>query len=150
VIALPPGVSLALALVGGIDLGAAAAGDRVSTRVVHPVRARGSKQVLVPAGAIVRGRILEMRHEFSTSQFGISIRFAALDINGAVSPISIRLDREVKAEVRTPHGFVNRGTEFSLSAPASRQRGGLFVFPAKRGTYVIPNGFQSKWTTVAP
>jgi hypothetical protein len=150
VIVLPPGLSLSLALVGAIDLGTAAAGDRVIAKVVHAIHARGSKEVLVPAGAIARGRILEMRHEFSTSQFGISIRFSTLETNGAVSPISVRFAREVKSETRTPHGFVNRGTEFSLPAPASRERGSLFVFPAKSGAHVIPNGFQSKWTTVAP
>ena len=149
-IALPPGLSLTLALVGAIDLGTAAAGERVIAKVVHAVHARGSKGVLVPADAIARGRILEMRHEFSTSQFGISIRFTTLAINGAVSPISVRLAREGKAETRTPHGLVDRGTEFSLPAPASRERGSLFVFPAKSGAHVIPNGFQSRWTTVAP
>ena len=149
-IALPPGVPLTLALAGGIDLASAAAGDPVTAKVVHPVRTKGSKEVLVPADAIVRGRILKMQYEFRTSQFLIAIRFDALETKGSVSPISVRLAREVKAESRTPHGFVNQGTEFSLPAPASMELGSLFVFPAKSGARVIPNGFQSKWTTVAP
>jgi hypothetical protein len=150
VTALPPGVSLSLALVGAIDLGTAAAGDPVSARVVHSVRARGSKGVLVLTDAIARGRILEMRHELRTSEFLITIRFDTLETKGTVSPLSIRLARELKAEGRNPGGFVTRGTEFSLPAPASMEPGSLFVFSAKSGAHVIPAGFQSKWTTVAP
>ncbi len=148
--ALPPGVSLSLALVGAIDLGTAAAGDPVSARVVRSVRARGSKEVLVPADAIARGRILEMRHEVKTSEFLISIRFDTLETKGTVSPLSVRLAREIKAEERNPSGFVTRGTEFSLPPPASMEPRSLFVFSAKSGAHVIPTGFQSKWTTVAP
>ncbi len=147
---LPPGVSLTLALAGAIDLGTAAAGDPVSAKVVHPVRARGSKEVLVPAGAIARGRILVMRHELATSEFLISIRFDTLAIGGAVSPLSIRLTREIKAETRTNGGLIIPGAEFSLPVHASPESGSRFVFPAKRGDYVIPAGFRSKWTTVTP
>ncbi len=148
--ALPPGLSLTLATVGAIDLGTAAAGDPISARVVHFVRAPGSKELLVPVGAIARGRILVMRHELRTSEFQISILFDTLETKGAVSPLSIRLAREIKAENRNPRGFSTRGTEFSLPASASPESASHFVFPARRSVYVIPSGFQSKWTTVAP
>lgn len=150
VIAFPTGVSLTLSLSGSIDLASAAAGDRVTAKVVHAVRARGSQEVLVPAGAIARGRLLKVRYELPTSQFLIAIHFDTLETKGSVSPISLRLTREVKAESRTSSGLVARGTEFSLPAPASRDLGSLFVFGAKSGAHVIPNGFRSKWTTVAP
>ncbi len=150
VTALRPGVTFTLALTSAIDLSTAAAGDQVSARVVHSVRARGSKEVLVPADAIARGRIVEMRHEMRTSEFLISIRFDTLETKGAVSPLSVRLACEIKAERRSPGGFVTRGTEFSLPAPASALPRSYFVFPAKSGGYMIPAGFQSKWTTVAP
>ncbi len=148
---LPPGVSLTLSLVSKIDLDTAAAGDPISAKVVHPVLAPRSKAILVPADAIARGRILVMRHELRTSEFIISIRFDTLETEGAVVPLSVRLDREIKAAKRnTGEGFSIRGTEFSLPAPASLEPGSHFTFHAKRGTYVIPAGFQSKWKTVAP
>lgn len=151
VIAVPPGASLTLALVGAIDLSTAAAGDPVSARVVHPVRAAKSKEVLVPANSLVRGRILVMRHEFITSEYLVSIRFDTLESEGAVSPLSVRLDREIRAAAkRNAEGFSARGTEFSLPPPASVEPASHFTFPAKRHPYVIPAGFQSKWTTVAP
>jgi hypothetical protein len=147
---LPPGVSLTLAFVRAIDLGTAAAGDAVSATVVSSIRVQGSNDIPVPPGAIARGRIVGMRYEFSTAQFVISIRFETLETNGALSPLSLRLDRGLKADRRTAHGFVTRGTEFSLPAPASVEPGNILVFPVTSGAYVIPAGFQSKWTTVAP
>jgi hypothetical protein len=149
-IAIPPGISLTLALVGPIDLSTAAAGDPVSARVVHLVRAPKSKEVLVPANSLARGRILVMRHEYLTSEYQMSIRFDTLEREGAVSPLSVRLDREIKAAKRNAKGFSIRGTEFSLPAPASMDPESHFSFPAKRHPYVIRAGFQSKWTTVAP
>jgi hypothetical protein len=149
-IVLPPGLALTLAMIGATDLGTAAAGDRVSARVVHPVRAPGSKKVWVPANAIARGRILVMRHELRTSEFLLSLRFDTLETNGVVSPLSIRVAREIKAEWRDPGGLIFRGNEFSLPTPALTEPGSRFVFPAKSGRYVIRPGFQSKWTTVAP
>jgi hypothetical protein len=147
---LPPGVSLILSLVGPLDLGTAAAGDPISARVVDPVRARGSKEVLVHAGAIARGRILEMRHLLRASEFLISVRFDSLETKGAVLALSLRLAREIKAERRTSSGLVDRGIEFTLPAPASSGGGSLFRFPAKTGVFVIPDGYRSKWITVAP
>jgi hypothetical protein len=147
---VPPGLSLTLALVDAIDLSTAAAGDPVSARVVHLVRAPKSKEVLVPANSLVRGRILVMRHEFRTSEYLMSIRFDTLEREGAVSPLFVRLDREIKAASRNAKGFSTRGTEFSLPPPASVEPASHFSFPAKRSPYVIPAGFQSKWTTVAP
>jgi hypothetical protein len=164
VVTLPPGLSLTLALVGAVDLGTAAAGDAISAKVVHPVRARGSKEILVPAGAIARGRMLEMRHYLKTSEFLISIRFDTLETTSAVSPLSVRLARQtdrswsafsappssLQTEDGTPNGLVIRGSEFSLPPAAATERASRFVFLARRGTYVIPAGFQSKWTTVTP
>jgi hypothetical protein len=149
-ITLPAGVSLTLALLHPIDTGGAAAGDPVSAKVVKAVRTKDSKTIPIPTGAIAHGRILQMRHQYSASQFQISIRFDTLEINGVVSPLSVRLDRELKMETaRTQNGLRNRATEFSLPPPASSEKGSLFVFPDRGGPYVMPTGSESKWTTLA-
>jgi hypothetical protein len=146
---LPPGLSLTLALTGPIDLGAAAAGDAVSARVTKAVRAPGSKEILVAAGAIAHGRILNIQHQYRSSQFQYSVRYDSLEQNGAVAPLAIELEREVKAEQRTRIGFVSRGTEFSLSpVAATGETGSWFAVSAGSGGYVIPVGFESKWVTV--
>ena len=147
---LPPGVSLTLALLAPIDTSIAAAGDPVSAKVSKAVRAPHSNQILAPAGATAHGRILQVRHQYRSSQFLISIRFDTIETQGAVSPLSIKLDRELQAERgRTQNGLRQRGAEFSLPPPASGGTGSLFVVPAGGGRYVFPRGFESKWTTVA-
>ena len=146
---LPPGLSLTLALTGPIDVGAAAAGDAVSARVTKAVRAPGSKEILVAAGAVAHGRILNMQHQYRSSQFQYSVRYDTLEQNGVVAPLAIELEREVKAEQHARIGFVSRGTEFSLSpVAATGESGSWFAVSAGSGGYVIPVGFESKWVTV--
>ena len=148
--AFPPGVTLTLALLDGIDLSTAAAGDPISAKVVDCVGIDGSKQVRVPTDAIARGRIVQIRHEFSTSEFVIALRFNRLEMGGVVSPFAVRLDRKLEAERRTPRGLAARGTEFSLSKSAPMVPENLLVFPATSGAYRIPAGFESKWITLKP
>lgn len=146
---LPPGLSLTLALQAPIDTRIAAAGDAVSAKVSQAVRAPHSNQILARAGAIAHGRILQLRRQYGSNQFLISIRFDTLETNGGVSPLSLKLDRELKIEnARTQIGFRIRGSEFALPPPASAETGGLFVVPARSGAYVFPAGFKSKWITV--
>jgi hypothetical protein len=147
--ALPSGISLTLALLSSIDSSKAAAGDAISATVVTAVRRPRSNQVLVPAGAIAHGRILRMRQDLSSQKIQISIRFDTVETQGSVSPVSLRLNRDRKAESRTSSGLKTRAAEFSLPPPLSKELGSSFEFPARNGVYVVPAGFQSKWTTVA-
>ncbi len=100
--ALPPGLSVTLALLGAIDPQSAAAGDAILAKVSQPVRAPHSQQILVPAGAIAHGRILQMRHQYSSSQFLISIRFETLEANGVVMPLSLRWDHQLQFQKTPP------------------------------------------------
>jgi hypothetical protein len=110
---LPPGISLTLALLEPIDTRTAAAGDAVSAKVTKAVRAPGSDQILVDAGAVAHGRITQMEHQYKSSQFLFAIRYETLEQRGAVSPLSIQLDRELKAEqVRGRSGLAIRARSF--------------------------------------
>jgi hypothetical protein len=146
---LPPGVILTLALLNPIDGGTAAAGDAVTAKVAKTVRSRDAKEVLVPAGSIVHGRILQMRRQHTSSQFLISIVFETLEMNGTVSPISVQLERELKAEKRTENEIHSRLPGFSFPPPAAGEKGSLFAMPAKSGGYVMAAGFESNWITLA-
>jgi hypothetical protein len=147
---LPPGVSLTLALLNPIDTNTAAAGDAVAAKVAKAVRAPGSNEALVDAGAIVHGRITQLRRQFGSLQFQIAISYETLEQRGAVAPLAIELDRELKAEqARTRNGFATRGSEFSLPAlSAPGDSGSWFAFSAASGRYIVPAGFESKWVTV--
>lgn len=157
---LPPGLSLTLALLGYIDPATAAAGDAVSAKVSTAVRAPHSNQILVPAGAIAHGRILQMQHQYRSKRFLISIRFDTLEANGVVTPLSLQWDRELKAEKartqntgqtldRVPQ-LRGRSEEFSLPPPETGETGGVFSLSAARAGYVLPAGVKSKWITVNP
>lgn len=147
---LPAGISLTLALLAPIDTRTAAAGDAVSAKVTKAIRAPGSKEILIAAGAIAHGRLLQMRHQYSSSQYLFSIRYDTLEQKGTVSPLSIELERELKIEkAKTKNGFTNRGAEFSLPPPAATgESGSWFAVPAGIGGYVMPAGYESKWITL--
>jgi len=148
---LPPGLSVTLALLSPIYPANAAAGDAISAEISQSVRAPHSRQILLPAGAIAHGRIVQMRHQYSSSQFLISIRFETLEVNGALMPLFLRWDHKLEFQkTRTQNGFRNRGPEFSLPPPSTGESGGFFSLPAARAGAVIPAGFQSKWITVSP
>jgi len=148
---LPPGLSVTLALLGAIDPRSAAAGDAISAEISQSVRAPRSRQILLPAGAIAHGRILQMRHQYRSSQFLISIRFETLEENGVVLPLFLRWDHKLEFQkTRTQSGLRDRGPEFSLPPPATGESGGFFSLPASRAGSVIPAGFKSKWITVSP
>jgi hypothetical protein len=146
---LPPGLILTLALLNPIDADIAAAGDAVTAKVSRVVRSKDAKEVLVPAGAIAHGRILQMRRQRTFSQFLISIAFETLEMNGAVSPISVQLERELKAEKKTEKEIHSRLPGFSLPPPPPGDQGSLFAVPAKKGGYAMAAGFESNWITVA-
>jgi len=149
--ALPPGLSVTLALLGAIDSRSAAAGDAISAEVSQSVSAPHSQRILLPAGSIAHGRILQMRHQYSSSQFLISIRFETLEANGVVQPLFLRWDHKLQFQkIRTPNGLRNRGPEFSLPPPATTETGALFALSAFRPGSVLPAGFKSKWITVSP
>jgi hypothetical protein len=148
---LPPGLSLTLALLAPINPASAAAGDAISAEVSTAVRAPHSKQILVPAGAIAHGRILQMRHRYNASRFLISIRFETLEANGVVLPLFLRWDHKLQFQTPpAPKGFRDRGPEFSLPPPSTAEIGAIFSLAAFRPGSVLPAGFKSKWITVSP
>jgi hypothetical protein len=148
---IPPGISLTLTLLTPIDTVTAAAGDAVSAKVTKAVRAQGTNEILVDVGATAHGRITQMRHQYSSSQFQFAIRYETIEQRGGVAPLAIELERELKAEqTRDGNGLAKRGTEFTLPAPSKpADTGSWFTVPAGAGRYIIPAGSESKWITVA-
>ena len=143
-IALPIGLPVELALEAPIDTGTAAAGDPVSAKVLKPVRRSGSGEILIDAGATVRGRITRMeRHLLPRPYFLVSISFNRLVRGDISSPFAAKYDgseklaRDLGAELRLP----GRGLEFWDV--------GTFLFPSNKPNYLLPAGWESKWETLA-
>jgi hypothetical protein len=145
----PAGLSLSLALTARIDTSSAAAGDLVSARVTHAVRDPKSKATLIPAGAVARGRIVRMRHRVGgPDDFIVLIAFDALEINGTVSPLFVKLDAVEQLERARALATNRRGMR--LTSNQGPDTWGALIFPAMGNRYVVPAGYESTWQTVAP
>ena len=137
--ALPIGLPVTLAFSTDIDSSTAATGDLVSAEVVKSVTRPGSGDVLIPAGAIVNGRITRVEHHvFPTAYFLISMSFNRMEAAGVPSLFAARLEpsAELAEElgVERSGGFLNSGT---------------FLIASKKSRYVFPAGYQSTWSTLA-
>ena len=141
---LPIGLPIVLALAAPIDTATAAAGDPVSARVVKPVGRPASSEILIPAGAIVQGRLTRLeRHLLPQPYFLIAMSFNRLVHGDVSSPFAAKYDtnsdlaRELGAQLFSRA----RGLEFWDV--------GTFLFPSARPNFVLPAGYQSKWATLA-
>jgi hypothetical protein len=143
-IALPIGLPVTLALTAAIDTATAAAGDPVEARVVKGIRRPGAKQDLVPAGAVVRGRIRRVEHHLLPSPyFRIVLAFNRVDVNGAISPFVIRSEPDKELADKLNANFEPRDTGIWYWGV------GTFLFPTNKPEITIPAGFESKWFTLA-
>jgi len=141
---LPIGLPITLALAAPIDTDTAAGGDPISAKVVKPVRRSGAGATLIPAGAIVRGRIARLEHHLSPEPyFLVALTFNRLELGGISSPFAARLDQGASLARRLG---VNLNPSGSGAAAWSS---GVFLFPTVRSRQVIPAGYQSRWFTLA-
>ncbi len=146
--ALPIGLPVTLALSVAIDTDTAAAGDLVSAQVVQSVSRPGPSEILIPAGAKVRGRITRVEHHiFPNAFFLITMSFNRLEAMGFSSPFAARLD---------PSPELARELGVDLSVSTSLQGGGVafwntgtFLLATKKSRYVLPAGYQLTWLTLA-
>jgi hypothetical protein len=146
---LPVGLSLALALTAKIDTNTAAAGDLVTAKVARAVREPKSKTVLIPAGAIARGRITRMRHRIGgPDDFVILISFDSVEINGVASPLFIRLDSAAQLE-RARITNLSASRRSRMMDHQGPETWGALLFPAAK-SYVVPAGYESEWLTIEP
>ncbi len=140
-VSLPAWLPVTLALVTPIDTDTAAVGDPIRARVSEPVRPAGSKEVLVPAGAILKGRITRMEHRLaSPGLFLIGMAFDSLEVNGAASPCRLTLD--------ATH-LSRRQLELTADLPAP-ENGAVFPFPSSKPRIVVPAGYKMIWLTAKP
>jgi hypothetical protein len=133
---LDPGISLPLALTSPIDTDTAAAGDVVMAKLRKPVRL--SKGILVPAGAAIEGRIVQMRHwQAAPRHFTISLLLEKIEVLGMPAPLYARLRPAESANIALPPI-----AQSPLIAP--------LVFNTDKSRFIVPAGYQSNWVTVEP
>lgn len=143
-IVLPLGLPVVLALQEPIDSDTAATGDSVSARVLKPVRRPGSSEDLIPAGAIVHGRIRRMEHHLSPEPyFLISIAFNRMEVEGVLLPFAARHETDPKLTRELGANLSLRATGIWFWDV------GTFLFPTTKPRLTIPAGFESTWFTLA-
>jgi hypothetical protein len=95
------------------------------------VRAPKSSEILIAAGAIVHGRILNMERFYNPAQHEYSLLFETVEQKGSVTPVSLELRRDPA----TMHVSTAAGP------------GGWFIVPGSRATYIVPAGSESMWVS---
>lgn len=137
------GMPITLALTSPIDTETAAAGDPVSAKVVKAV-STGDGKALIPAGAVVRGRITRLEHHlFPQPYFLVALSFNRLVEGEISSPFAAKHDvnPELAKELGASLKSYGRGIDFWDV--------GTFLFPTKKPRYILPAGVEMKWETLA-
>jgi hypothetical protein len=143
-VAVPLGLPVTLALDGPIDTATAAAGDPVAAKVVKAVRRPNSPGELIPAGAVVRGRIRRVEHHLlPTPYFRVVLAFNRVDVQGVVSPFVVRSEPGKELVKKLGASLELRDTGIFYWGV------GTFLFPSNKSSMAIPAGFESKWFTLA-
>jgi len=143
-VGIPLGLPVVLALTAPIDTDKAAAGDQVAAKVVKTVYRPGTADSLIPAGAIVHGRITRLEHHILPQPyFLVAISFNRLEAQEAIAPFAARYE-----------GNVDMARELGVNLHGEgRGLGywdvGTFLFPTSKSHYVVPAGYESKWSTLA-
>jgi hypothetical protein len=152
---IPAGLSFSLALAEPIDTDSAAAGDLVKAKVRQPVRGAKSKTVLVPAGAAVEVRIVQMQHWLSDKpRFSIALLPEKVEVAGVWRPLYAKASPQRSLEVAdVQHGnMVSQSGDTVVIIPPAGQSPliSAFLFPTDKNRYVVPAGHASDWETIAP
>jgi hypothetical protein len=141
-------VPFTIALTAPIDTATAAAGDAVVAQVLKPVLASGSKEIVMPAGATVRGRIVRMQHWVGRDvRFEVSIVLETLEAGEVSSPLHAIWDRREEFEkLRQAPGMRTRFSMW-MPPPGLPPTFAAFIFPTSKNSYIVPGGYESKWLT---
>jgi hypothetical protein len=139
---LPDGLFVFLALTKPIDTDRVAAGDVISATVTKVVLEPKSQSVLIPAGAVVRGRIVRMEHRFVPSpHFLISINWEQLQLNQGATPFFARINQAFNGDQP------KRVTVWLPPRNESSRAGGWFILPTDKDRYIVPAGYTTRWIT---
>ena len=142
-VSLPIGLPVTLALEGPIDSDTAATGDPIAAKVLKPLRRPGSNEDLIPAGAVVRGRIRRVEHHFFPKPyFLIAIAFNRVEWHGVLAPFAARSEANPDLAKELDANLEMRATGIWFWDV------GTFLFPTAKPRFVVPAGFESKWYTL--
>jgi hypothetical protein len=125
-VAIPPGITIKIALRSKIDGESSFAGDAIEGQLLNALG------TLVPKGAIVHGRIVRFEQEHQPSNYyALGLKFHSIEVNGSEVPLTLI--------------SVNRGKQISAGPIEKRQGVGMFIFQTDRLS--LDQKFVSEWKT---
>ncbi|MGO9260030.1 MAG: hypothetical protein ACLQU1_27510 [Bryobacteraceae bacterium] len=149
---LPAGIPFQVEFIKSIDPASAAAGDKITAKLTDPIRDT-NRQILVPRGAAVTARILQIRRYYGqTPILRLVLKLETVEIARAPRPLAAEPDTRVAPVANRP------GTPGSRTLPPrpnpvmvdnEDRQAAVFQFANARGNLVVVSGFESKWLTVA-
>lgn len=146
------GLPVTLALSEPIDTRIAAAGDLLSAKVVRAVVDPASQAVVIPAGALVRGRIVRLEHRLLPSpHFLISISWSRISDHQRSVPFFARI-RETNLDPASSRAALP-GTRVRIWLPPpgeSKRAGGWLILPTSKDHFVVRPGYKTQWLTASP
>ena len=125
-VAIPPGITIKIALRSKIDGENAFAGDAIDGQLLNAIG------TVIPKGAIVHGRIVrfEQQHQPPT-YYAVGLTFHSIEMNGSEIPLSLI--------------SIARGKQI-LTGPIEPPGVGMFMF--KTDQLALDQRFVTEWKTV--
>jgi hypothetical protein len=168
-IALPPGLGFKVIFTDRIDAAKAAAGDPIHGRLKTAIRDRSDK-ILVPEGATVTGRIMQIQRSFNNARswapergatarvrpdpsLVIAIRLEALDAGKGPQPFPATFDSGARRFVKQTGPFparVDIGSLDELHSAEKQPADATFEFWDNDPDHAVKSGLESNWVTAAP
>jgi hypothetical protein len=134
---VPAGLPFKISLSRPIETATAAAGDPFGAELIYPIK-DGQQRVLVPKGATVTGRILEMKRTYGPGSDALIVALMVenIETNGRTQKFDASLGSRL---MDMP------GVHSSLTLDVSEPRGpgvGVLSFHNVKSNYVIRRGMQ--------
>lgn len=146
---LPANLPFTIALKNRIDQTTAAAGDKIAATLTAPI-SDAKRRVLVPKGAVVTARILQIRRFYLPSpSLRLVIKLETVNIAGTSRPLAARPDPRAPVAASVSSALQRRMPMTTTRLDNQDPQAAVIVFPQTNGTFVASDGFESRWFTVA-
>jgi len=155
-LALPAGLPFRLVFTERIDTSEAAAGDPIQAKLKTPIRDRN--HILVPEGAVVKMRIVNVRHFYGPlrvpgsdggaqrASLTMKVKLESVQFGGRSYPIKARSDSGVSQFVQIP-GTMARRVEVGGADRLENSDEGVFDFFDPNPNRIVTSGLESSWLT---
>jgi hypothetical protein len=160
--AWPPGRRFTVTFTQSVDTASAAAGDPIRAKLTTAIRDDSSK-ILVPAGAAVTVRIVKMQHFYgpASSSLTLAVKLETVEVKGTPQPIAARQDTTMDTTKDTTRADTSRArfakenglgrrVELGTLDTLEDRTAGVFEFRDAKASYVVKDGLESAWVTLAP